>query len=233
MPEITDAEYRQFMRYQTLGTVEELERLPKKVSELEADNKGQRDEIRDLKEKVPGDGALVLTGEDAKRYPTLAELGDPKEVAEKLQAGEAARAALADVQWRENARAAATAAGLNPDAFLALPGVKGLDFEIRTEKDGDEEVRRAYATPKEGDDRKPVALSTDYIEARDDWKPLRPALVAKPDAGSTETREKAAAPWPRQKEADRGTGGYDPAAAGKAMAEKQKEQAGDDSLAFR
>lgn len=229
MPEISEADYRLLVRYQSIGMPDELAKLPAKVAALEEDNKKQRDEIRDWKAKVPGEGSIVLTGDEAKQYPALKEFGDPAEIAAKLAAADEASAKLADVTWRENARAAAKANGWNEDAFLALPGIRGFDFEIRTEREGEAEVQRAFAVPKEGDDKGPKRLDADLLAARDDWKALRPALEVKPNGDGD---GKPAPPWPKQKDTDRGAGGYDPVAAGKAMAEAAKKSA-DTSLAFK
>ena len=62
MPEISDSDFRQFVAYQNLGTPQD---IAKKVGELESDNKTQRDEIRDLKAKLPKETEAVLPKEKA------------------------------------------------------------------------------------------------------------------------------------------------------------------------
>lgn len=205
MPEITDAEFRQFVRYQNAGSPEEVERAVRKVPELEGDNKKYRDEIKDLKAK-PGvqDDAVVLTGDEAKRWDAVKALGKtPEEIAAELEKGTQAAARLADMERRQNARKAAEAAGLNPDAYIALPGALGLSYEVRTEKVDGKDVSRAYV---KGEDGKDAALSTDYVKARPEWAPLAAAVEVK---AATEARTGGYTYAPDKRE-----GGGKPAPAG-------------------
>lgn len=176
MPEITDAEYRQFVRYQDLGTPEE---VVKKVSGLETDNKKQRDEIRDLKAAAPPEGAVVLTGDEAKAYPTLKELGKPEVIQAKLTKAEETEGELAAMKRSRTVREAADAHGYKPSVLEKLPGADKLSFEVKTEKVKDEkgeetEAKVAYVTPPE-EGAEPVRL-TDHAEAA--WKDFLPALQA-------------------------------------------------------
>lgn len=77
MPEITDAELRQLVRYQSLGTPEDLEKQRTKLADFERDNKKQRDEIRELKEKVPQEGFVLIEKTKADLLPAYEELGKP------------------------------------------------------------------------------------------------------------------------------------------------------------
>src|SRR5690349_9679447 len=77
MPEITDAELRTFVAYQNLGTPAE---IAKKVGDLESDNHKQRDEIRDLKAKLPKEGEAVLPKEKADALSAYEALGKPEDL---------------------------------------------------------------------------------------------------------------------------------------------------------
>jgi hypothetical protein len=82
---ITEAEDRERRRYVELGTPSDLSEKLKKNTELEADNKKLRDERTELRKKVPGEGAVVLQGDDAKRWDAFQALGKtPEELAAGL-----------------------------------------------------------------------------------------------------------------------------------------------------
>jgi hypothetical protein len=156
--------------------------------QLIADNAKYRGRIRELKAKLqeaedklktatPAEGAVVLTGDDAKRWTAFQALQKtPEEIAAALEAGETARGQLATYEWEGAARKAAQLAGLNPDALLVAPGVRDLSFEVQKVTEDGKEVERAFV--REGKDAAPKPLGKEYVEGRDQWKPLAPALLA-------------------------------------------------------
>jgi hypothetical protein len=194
VPEITDAEFRQFVRYQSLGTPDELEKLPKKIGDLEADNKQQRDTIRDLKAAAPADGHVVLPKERAEALARYEALGTPDELAnvagerDELRQKDAARA-------RQDAiRAAVEAAGWPAETVATLEDMRSLDgatFEVEaaTNEKG-EEVRVPYLTlAGEGTERQKLA---DFAAAAPQLKGLRTAAAPPQQpapAGATYTRQ--------------------------------------------
>jgi hypothetical protein len=189
MPEITDAEFRQFVTYQQLGTPDEVRR---KIDDLVRDNGKQRDELRERDEKLkalPPEGAVVLTGDDAKAWPTLKELGKPDEVRAKLEQGEKDKAALAERDRRDQVRSAAEAAGFKVSVLEKLPGAEGLTFEgkeetVRDAAGKETKAMVAYVTgSEEGATPKKLA---DHAEAA--WKDFLPALQAMSDGKKGGTR---------------------------------------------
>jgi hypothetical protein len=164
MPEITDAQEREYRRYQELGTPDALADKVKKVTDLEADNKTLRDERKDLKTKVPADGAVVLTGENAARWQAAEKVlpAKPDDVAAavvltgdnaaKWKAVEAvdvaaltAQAAEADglkkelgeINRRSSIAAAVEALGWPKETVATIHDMKSLDgatWEVKTEK---------------------------------------------------------------------------------------------------
>lgn len=160
MPEITDAEFRQFVRYQSLGTPEELEKLPKKVSDLEADNKGYRDTIRDLKEKLPAEGMVAVPKEQAEALAKYEALGKPDEIEAAVKERETLKADLAMRERRDAIGAAVKALGWPEDVIATIEDMKSLDgakFEVRTETVDGEEVQVPYVTLP-GEDASPQKL---------------------------------------------------------------------------
>lgn len=155
MPEITDAEYRQFVRYQGLGTPEELERLSKKVSELETDNKKQRDTIRELRDQVPEDGTVAVAKDDAEALERYKALGELDALEEAVKERDSLRADVATRDRRDAMREAVEAAGWPVEVVATLEdmsSLQGAAFEVEVSKnDEGEEVRTPYIT-LEGDD---------------------------------------------------------------------------------
>lgn len=161
MPEITDAEFRQFVRYQSLGTVEEIEDQRKKIRKLEDDNKGYRDKIRELEAGQLPENTVAIPKERADLLEAYEKLGKPDELAtvvserDELRQREAARA-------REDAfRAAVKANGWPEDTVATLLDMKTLDgatVELRTEMVDGKEVEVPYITLA-GDDAKPQKLA--------------------------------------------------------------------------
>lgn len=178
MPEISDAQYRTLVRYEGMGTPDEIE---KKISDLTKDNGKQRDTIRDLEGKVPKEGSVVIPKEKAATFEAIEKIGKTAdEITAALDAGKKAEEKVAVMEWRDSARAAAVAAGLNPEAFVVLPGVREYAFKVETKKDRDgKDVTTAYATKAGEQGAQAVAIDDAFIDARAEWKPLRPALQAK------------------------------------------------------
>lgn len=134
MPEITAAEQREFIRYQMLGTPSDVE---KKIHDLEADNKKQRDELRDAKELAPKDGYIVVSKADADKLTKYKALGSPDEIEGKLKQGGEAQTRLADVERRNAATKFVAAAGLAAEAvdtLVALPALSTATFLVKQEK---------------------------------------------------------------------------------------------------
>ncbi len=134
MPEITDSEFRQYAKYQTLGTPEE---IWKKQQDLEKDNKDQRDELRVAKEAMPKEGEVTVTkarGESLTKYEAL---GKPDDVKSLLEKGVTAATALAATTRRSAAAMFAKLAGLAEvavDALVAIPDLSEATFEVKKGK---------------------------------------------------------------------------------------------------
>lgn len=141
-----------------------------KIEKLEGDNRTQREEIRDLKTKLPADGSVVVEKAKADALAEYEALGSPAELKKKLESGTTAAVELAQVQLRTSATAFAKVAGLAPEAvdtLVAIPALQGAKFEVRKGKvknkagqDVDGEI--GYITLA-GDNQKASTL-TDMLE---------------------------------------------------------------------
>lgn len=151
MPEISDAQYREYVEYQTLGTPGEIR---KKRTDLESDNFNQREEIRQLKEDRPAEGSVLLSPEDGQTHEEYKKLGTPSEIATRLEAGQQALKSLNQRDTRDSVVSFAKAAGLADaavDTLIAIPTLENAKFEVRKQKQTDDkgketEVEVPYVT---------------------------------------------------------------------------------------
>lgn len=186
MPEISDAELRLFARYQNIGTPEE---ITKKFRDLETDNKNQRDEIRDLKEKMPGEDQVIVSKKDADLLPKYTALGEPKDLKAKLEAGEEAEKNFAIRARRDAALDYVRAAGLaeeTVDTLISLPDLADVAFEVKTGK-----VKDAKGQEVDGKlpylvitDDKGAKENIDFGKAQERFPALKGLKTAEPVKGS-------------------------------------------------
>lgn len=177
MPKISEAELMELARYRNLGSPAEVE---KKVSNLEGDNRKQREEIRALKEAAPEEGQLMISEQDGKDLKSYQELGKPADVKTQLETGSKATEDLQTRTLTDSAAAFAKAAGLADEAvgtLIAIPDLKGAVFEVRKKKnDKGEEVNTPYLTLA-GDGQAPLS----FEDAKEKVSSLNGLRMASPD----------------------------------------------------
>lgn len=149
----------------------EIQRLKGEVTRLEADlnttrrksqemqddnadfrekNRKLRAQVSELEAKLPTDGSVVLTKEEAETWNAFKELNlKPDEVKKKIADHDKLAKAEADRAKEESVRKAAEAHGYKPEVLSELAKARGLEFEI-----GEIEVQKADGT---GNEKKPVA----------------------------------------------------------------------------
>jgi len=183
MPEISDAELRMFARYQNIGTPEE---ISKKISDLEKDNATQREEIRGFKDAQPGADQVIVSKEDADLLPKYKDLGTPKDLKAKIDAGETAQKDLALRTRKDAALSFAKAAGLaeeTVDTLISLPDLSSASFEVKAGK-----VKNASG--KEVETTSPVLVITDdkgnqerldFTKAQERFPALKGLKTVQPD----------------------------------------------------
>lgn len=130
----------------------------------------------DLRAKVPAEGALVLSGDDAAAWAEYAKLGKPADLQQALADRDQAQGDLAKLRRSAAIREAAEAAGYKASVLAGLDQqAGGLAYEVR-EVDGQngQKAKVAYVKPVEGD---AVPLAQ-YAAAQ--WSDFLPALAAQP-----------------------------------------------------
>lgn len=149
------------------------------------ENKGYRDqiaalkgEIDGLKGKVPGEGTVVLTGEQAAVWQAYQELGEPDEI-------KATKTGYAQLQRNALFQEAAAAHGYKAAVLGQLPGIDGYQIEVREQEKDGKKVKVAIAKNGEGQERPLPEL------LQEKWADFTPALIEKPATPS-------GTPWPKQ-----------------------------------
>lgn len=130
-------------------------RMAEKFAEFQEDNYQLREKNRQLKadldaaaKRVPADGAVVLSADDAKAWDAYQKLGTPADVEKAVTDGKTSGEKLAALERNESVRAAAAAEQLNADALLALPNLPAIT--LKDVKDGEATVKRAFVTIEGG-----------------------------------------------------------------------------------
>jgi hypothetical protein len=137
------------------------------------ENREHRQRIRELEQRVPGEGAVVLTGDQAAAWQTYQGLGAPTDVQQRLTAAEQAQNELAGLRRAEQIRGVAEAAGYKPGVLQKL--AEGLTLELREEQRDGQTARVPYVVSGEGQQQQATPLA-DY--AQQHWADFLPALSA-------------------------------------------------------
>ena len=163
---MTDRDVQDLGAFRYLGSTPG--ELAKKIADLERDNQKGRDKVKDLEAvaaKVPAEGAVVLTGEDATEYAAWKALGMKAAEAEKLKTDNATLSA--DKKTRDRLDLLTTAReaeGWNENAPKALTKLAGFDAVDLTQ--GEVTVERTVAGKKES-----AKVPTAFVTV--DGKPVR------------------------------------------------------------
>lgn len=131
--------------------------------------------VAELSGKLPGEGSLVLTAEQAKAWSKYSTIGKPDEVKAWLEEGNAAKGEVAKFAREKVVRTVAEVAGFDADVLATLAG--DLEFEVADETVKGKTVK--VAKVKDGDQSTPLDK---YAEAK--WgkfmASLKPSAAPKP-----------------------------------------------------
>lgn len=123
--------------------------------------------LSEISGKVPGEGSLVLTAEQAKAWSKYSTLGKPDEVKAWIEEGNTAKGEVAKFAREKVVRTVADVAGFDPDVLATLAG--DLEFEIADETVKGKTVK--VAKVKDGDQSTPLDK---YAESK--WAKFLPSL---------------------------------------------------------
>lgn len=139
-------------------------------------------QTRDLQGQVPGEGSVVLTGDEAQAWQAYRALGTPDEVKQGLDQRADYAKRLADAERETVLRQVADQAGYKPSVLAQLDRMaqaqgKALEFELREQEENGQTVQRSIV--KDGETELPLS---DY--ANQEWADFLPALTVQPSAPS-------------------------------------------------
>lgn len=148
--------------------------------QLLRENHDYREKIREIRGKVPADGSLVLSAEDAKHWQAYQTLGKPADLSSALSERGQFKAELEGLRKERLVGEAAAIAGFKPTVLATL--VKADGIELAVSQPDDKGVRTV--TVKDGDKDVPLA---EFAESR--WQDHLPALRAAQQPPGTPGRE--------------------------------------------
>lgn len=158
------------------------------AEKLYDDNFKLRQKNTTLKQSVPGDGAVVLKGDDAKKWEKYRALGEPAEVKASLDSGRDAATKLEAVGRAEGYRKVAEAAGYKPSVFARLAEQDGLSVElVEDAKSKGKDGKPVLVAVVKGEGETTTPLN-EYVDQH--WSDLKPAL------GGDQAKEKVAPATP-------------------------------------
>ena len=142
------------------------------LAALASENHTLRKQRRELRKKVPAEGALVLTQEQAAAWQAYQGLGKPEEVQAALGERDTLKEQVTRATREQTFRAAATAHGYNPDALAKFLAGRGVTLtETQATQDG--KAVTLYSVQGDGDTTEPLPA---WLEAHEAW--ALPALTA-------------------------------------------------------
>lgn len=139
------------------------------VATLLSENHSLRDERRSLRGQLPGQGAVVLTPEQATQWQAYQQLGAVESLQTSLTERETFSGQLATLQREKLLGDVESVSGYRASVLSKLPGADKLGFEIRESTVDGKAVKSVVV--KDGDKETPLA---DY--AKSTWADFLPAL---------------------------------------------------------
>lgn len=151
------------------------------ATQLFDENFHLRKDKRDLEKKVPTEGAVVLSKEDASEYEALKALGKSGDLKTKLEAAGTLETENATLKKKDILRDIASAHGYKLSVLQDLDAKGGgLEYTLKEEKDTKGQARKVAYIKQEGKD---VPLEQFATEK---WADYMPALKA--EQANTQTR---------------------------------------------
>lgn len=138
------------------------------IATLLAENHTLRGERRDLRERIPGQGAVVLTAEQATQWQTYQQLGAPDALRTQLDERETAQKELGQLRRERDVRAVAEV--VNYKANVLLDRAQGLELEVAEVEENGAKQKRAFVKSKDGQRTR----LEEYAQAN--WADYLPAL---------------------------------------------------------
>lgn len=190
----------------------ELDRNEDRRFKLRESRRTLTQELVDLRGKQPGEGATVLTSDQAKVWEAYQGLGKVEDLTKAVKERDDLAGELGTFRRNAALQAAAEAHDYRPTALAKLPSLAGKGIETREIEVDGQKVKRAFV--KDGD--KEFGLA-EYIQQHD--AEFLPALTAE-SGGAGGTQQRNGKPYPAQQ--SNTTGQRRPETAGAAHVQKTR-----------
>lgn len=144
---------------------------------LRDDKRSLKSEISELRGKTPGEDAIILVGDDVDAWNSFKDLGEFKDVKNKLDKVEELQGELDKRDRSALIGGAAEVVGYNPRVLTELVEAKGLTVEMKdVEVEGEDGSKKTEKKPfiRVGEKADPVEL-TSY--AKSNFSDFLPALT--------------------------------------------------------
>ncbi|HEY7195528.1 MAG TPA: hypothetical protein VH439_17425 [Gemmatimonadales bacterium] len=166
------------------AAIEETNDLRQKNAALEV-------QLTEMKKKLPADGAVVLSPEDAKKWEGFKLLeAEPKELAELLDAYEALQAKEEQREFTELVTQAAADLGWNKHALVKLldgAEVALRDVVVQDAENGSRTEQLLHVRAKDADDKTPWELVDQYVaRTNKEWLPILESVAVERDDDESE-----------------------------------------------
>lgn len=118
---------------------------------LYGENHQHRTTIEDLKKKLPPEGAVVLSGDDVKKWQGYSQHGEPKDIATAFAERDDYKGKYEGLLQEVETGKVAAQVGYKPDVLLDLARSKGFAVALRDKTEGGKAVKVAVAITKDGE----------------------------------------------------------------------------------
>ena len=182
-------------------------RIAAKLSDVEYDAYRSREKLRDkdvklqaaqqeierLKGQLPKEGAVILTGDDARNWETFKALGDPAQVKEKVEKFDTVLQENSTIKRDQLLRDVADRVGPGQAyKFTVLreldAKVPGLNYEFKQVEENGQKVERVYVKFKDGEGESAPVKEMPLTEyASKQWADFLPALETQPATAAVES----------------------------------------------
>lgn len=172
------------------GSEQKVARLLTKVAQLESDNQQLQNQVNQLQESAPGEGAVVLEGEEAELYQTMqSEDTSLQDVLDKASEADELKSKLDGMENKSKIERVAEVSGIKAGPLERYLG--DLDYStetIQVEKDGETtQEERAYVTYEDENGETKKREVTSYIQEKE--PDLVPALIPSDDDGKNKSQQ--------------------------------------------
>jgi hypothetical protein len=153
------------------------------------ENQGLHGLLSDAEARLPADGSVVLTGDEAKAWRSYREIGEPADLRKALAERDQYRGEAGTLRKGQVVRDAATLGGYKPSVLARLAEQVDLAIVERKDKAGKPEMVPVVREPGPKEGETVETPLSEYAESR--WADFLPSLRAEPEKATPGTPPRA------------------------------------------